>query len=77
VRTVSNFEDVLALHEAMSSLPFRCGEHSPKIRIVDRQRDDYVVAVKKKCCLVCVRQFLEGRGLSVSEDEKYLIVRIR
>ena len=73
----SSFEDVLALHEALSSLPFKCGDHSPKIRIVDRQKDGYVIAVKKKCCLMCVRHFLEDRGFSVSEDEKYLIVWIR
>jgi hypothetical protein len=73
----SIFNDVLALYDAMSSLPFRCGDYSPKIRIVDRQKAGYVVAVKKKCCLRCIRQFLEGRGFSVSEDEKYLIVRIR
>jgi hypothetical protein len=77
MESVSNFEEVLALHDAMSRLPFRCGEHSPKIRIVDRQKDGYVVAVKKKCCLMCIRHFLEGRDFSVSEDEKYLIVRIR
>jgi hypothetical protein len=75
--SASNFSDVLALHDALSRLPFRCGDHSPKIRIVDRQKDGFVIAVKKKCCLMCIRSFLEGRGFSVSEDEKYLIVRIR
>jgi hypothetical protein len=73
----SSFEDVLALHDALSRLPFRCRDYSPRISIVDRQKDGFVIAVKKKCCLVCIRHFLEGRGLSVSEDEKYLIVRIR
>jgi len=75
--SASDFEEVLALHEAMSRVPFRCGDHSPKIRIVDRQKDGYIVAVKKECCLMCIRQFLAGRGLSVSEDEKYLIIRTR
>ena len=76
MESVSNFEEVLALHDAMSRVPFRCGVHSPKIRIVDRQKDGYVVAVKKECCLRCIRHFLEGLGLSASEDEKYLIVTI-
>jgi len=77
VDSVSNFEDVLALHDALSRVPFRCGAYSPRFSIVDRQKDGYVIAVKKKCCLMCVRHFLEGRGFSVSEDEKYLIVRFR
>jgi len=69
-----NFKDILALHRAVKNIPFRCGELSPRISVVDRQKDGYVIAVKKRCCLRCVRQFLESETLSVSEDEKYLII---
>ena len=72
--TFSKLEEVLALHCAVNNIPFRCGELSPKLSIVDRQKDGYVIAVKKKCCLRCIRHFLESENLSVSEDEKYLII---
>jgi hypothetical protein len=70
----SNLKKILALHCAVNDISFRCGELSPKISIVDRQKDGYVIAVKKRCCLTCIRHFLKSENLSVSEDEKYLII---
>jgi hypothetical protein len=72
--TVPNLEDVIALHNALRKIPFKCGDHSPKICIVDHQKDGYVIAVKKRCCLRCIRKFLEKLNLSVKEDEDYLTI---
>jgi hypothetical protein len=77
VKSASNFDDVLVLHNAVSSLPFRCGDQSPRISIVDKQTDGYVIAIRKKCCSRCIRYFLKVMDLSVNEDEKYLIIRTR
>jgi hypothetical protein len=77
MKSASNFNDVLVLHNAVSNLPFRCGDQSPRISIVDRQKDGYVIAIKKKCCLRCIRYFLKVMDLSVNEDKKYLIIRTR
>jgi hypothetical protein len=63
VKSASNFDDVLVLHNAVSS--------------VDKQTDGYVIAIRKKCCSRCIRYFLKVMDLSVNEDEKYLIIRTR
>ena len=70
----SNLKEILALHCAVNEIPFKCGDQSPKISIVDRQKDGYAIAVKKRCCLKCIRDVLEKKNFSVSEDEKYLII---
>lgn len=77
MKPVSNFKDILALHRAVKNIPFKCGEQSPKISIVDQQNDGYVIAVKKRCCLRCVRHFVESRELSVDEDGNYLTIRTK
>ena len=74
MKTVSNFEDILALHNAIRNLPFRCGDQSPRISIVDQQKEGYVIAVKKGCCLRCIRHFLKAKNLSVKEDKNYLTI---
>ena len=75
MKSVSTFKDVLALHTAVKNIPFKCGEQSPKISIVDQQKDGYVIAIKKQCCLRCVRHFVKSRELSVIEDDNYLTIR--
>lgn len=75
MESASNFDDILALHNAVRSLPFRCGDQSPKISIVDKQKDGFVIAVKKKCCLRCIRHLLKDMNLTASEDEKYLSIK--
>ena len=77
MKPVSTFKDVLALHRAIKNISFKCGEQSPKISIVDQQNDGYVIAVKKRCCLRCVRHFVESRKLSVDEDDNYLTIRTK
>jgi hypothetical protein len=77
LESASNFRDVLALHDALGNLPFRCDGQCPRFSIVDRQKDGYVIAVKKDCCLRCIKHFLEVMNFSFSEDEKYLTIRTR
>ncbi len=75
--TVSNFKEILAFHCAIKNIDFKCGEQSPKISLIDRQKDGYVIAIKKRCCLRCIRDFLKSKNLSVSEDENYLFIRTK
>ena len=77
MKPVSNLKDILALHSAAKSLPFKCGDQSPKISIVDQQKDGYVIAIKKRCCLRCIRHLIESKNLSAIEDENYLIIRTK
>ena len=77
MESASNFKEILALHDAISDLPLRYDGQCPRISIVDRQKDGYVIVVKKICCLRCVKHFLEVMIFSFSEDEKYLTIRTR
>ena len=45
--TVSNFKEILALHCAMKNIDFKCGEQSPKISLIDHQKDGMLLQSRK------------------------------
>ena len=74
-----NFTQTMALHRAVSATLFKCLSESPKITVVDNQKEGYVLKIKKnsakKCChCCCIRKLSENHNLQVTEDEKYLTI---
>ena len=71
-----NFAETIALHRAISILPFRCTKKCPIIAVFDNQKQGYAIKLKKpaaKCCHgCCVRELRKSYNFRIMEDEKYL-----
>ncbi len=74
-----NFVEVMALSRAFSVGRFKCSRATPKITIGEYLNDGYSIAIDKvatnKFCLGCIRNFTSERGLRMSENKKYLVIR--
>ena len=76
-----NFTETMTLYRAISALTLKCPNEPFKISIIDNQKDGYTLKVKKgidqKCCnCCCIRNFSKHCNFQVSEDSKYLSIRL-
>jgi hypothetical protein len=76
-----NFIETMALYRALSALTLKCPEKPPKISIVDNQNEGYALKIarglsQQRCNCWCIRNFSEHYNFHVTEDDKYLDVRI-
>jgi hypothetical protein len=74
-----NFTQTIALHRRVSATLFKCLNETPKISVVDNQKQGYVLKIKKKsvkkCCnYCCVRVFSKENNVQVTEDDNYFTI---
>ena len=74
-----NFAETMSLYKTVSTSLFKCFGETPKISLVDNQKEGYVLKIRKKsakkCChCCCVRNFIENHNIQVTEDERYLTI---
>jgi hypothetical protein len=76
--SVLNFVEVTALKRAFSFGRFKCSCASPMITFAEYPSEGYVLMLKKdtakKCCAYCIKSFLGGKKLQITESEKYLTI---
>jgi hypothetical protein len=68
---------MLVLYRTVSAFPFKCLAESPKICIVDNQKEGYFLKIKKDsdrkfCLYCCIKKSFRNYNLIVAQDERYV-----
>jgi hypothetical protein len=76
-----NFIETMALYRAISAFSLDCSNESPKICIVDNQKEGYVLKIRMEsapeyCHWSCIKNFSKNHNFQVTEDGKYLSIQL-